>query len=79
MSALVEKLAADKSAEDSGAADVRKSLPVDETRCISCGAMNGDQLTFCGKCGAALRKCPKCGKANEARLRFCGHCGRPFF
>jgi len=44
--------------------------------CPKCGAENGEDVKFCGSCGAKLGvKCPKCGSEVEAGKKFCGECG----
>src|SRR5262245_2543359 len=44
--------------------------------CSSCGAINPDGKSFCGKCGAALlQRCPACGCSNPGGMNFCGDCG----
>ncbi|MHC4505942.1 MAG: DUF7577 domain-containing protein, partial [Planctomycetota bacterium] len=44
--------------------------------CPACGFENPPAMSFCGECGAALRRgCPSCGAESPPGFKFCGHCG----
>jgi predicted ATPase/class 3 adenylate cyclase len=47
--------------------------------CINCHFENPEEMQFCGKCGAKLKRvCPQCKFANPPQFAFCGKCGHPF-
>jgi predicted amidophosphoribosyltransferase len=46
-------------------------------KCPNCGYDNPDVMTFCGKCGEALKKvCPACNFMNPPDFDMCGNCGK---
>lgn len=45
-------------------------------KCPSCQAVNGDQRSFCKRCGGRIRlHCPQCAFSNETDDAYCGGCG----
>ena len=45
-------------------------------RCVSCGADNPDDASFCESCGTRVSStCRRCGHRGSATAQFCAACG----